>query len=543
MFRITLVIFSLIFVVRLSDVQAQHRDSLKVDEMEVLKSYRPEIHNAEPIHVSPIIELVQKREKNYAYEVTNIPLQLSIPTSELKPLAMPTDPSVEINRFYAKIGYGTSGTATGDISHQILTPDLLDVNIYGSYRGINSSRSQELLEGQEQHLGKIGAYGSWRLFDNTRLNFDISGGYDDYLMSYKAYTLDKSVVHSSFNFGFQNVDVPGSGINYDVNFGVNYLQDSTQLFDESTFNLEAALSKKISKKLSANVAFDAVYFNRYSNHYEDQHGGGQAFLGIHYNDQNSYAIIGAAIGLNEDILPFPSIELGYNVLSDAIQVYAAVDQEIYDNSAYTNYLAQPYLPALSTSSEMLSTRRNYGVGVRGALSGKVNFTVEGGYETRDNVTTLSWAGQEIMDYSAFYLYGDIVFRPLDILELGAMVQNKFIIDSERAFYTDEVSVVGGVPNHIIEFDGKVDIVKDLLYARLNYKLSTSNEITFFDPLGHLRTFDYSGYNDLNFQVTFKPIEALSIWLKANDLLDNQYEIAPRFQSPGRFFQGGVALKF
>ena len=145
-------------------------EGISVDEVQVVKAFEANLKKARNYDVKPEIPTIPVTHPNYKYKLTLTPIKIDYPEPQLRPLAMKPDDPFDVNRFYAKLGYGTIQNPWVDISYS-------DVQKESHYFGIGAhydaaDQSKKYLYKKHQNLG-LGLSGGLMALGENMLYLDM----------------------------------------------------------------------------------------------------------------------------------------------------------------------------------------------------------------------------------------------------------------------------------------------------------------------------------------------------------------------------------
>ena len=118
-------------------------EGISVDEVQVVKAFEANLKKARNYDVKPEIPTIPVTHPNYKYKLTLTPIKIDYPEPQLRPLAMKPDDPFDVNRFYAKLGYGTIQNPWVDISYSDVQKESHYFGIGAHYDAADQSKTSK----------------------------------------------------------------------------------------------------------------------------------------------------------------------------------------------------------------------------------------------------------------------------------------------------------------------------------------------------------------------------------------------------------------
>lgn len=522
--------------------QVIDQDTLNVDQVEVVKSFDAKLKDAEMIKIKPKLVIGQKQSYEYDYNITVAPLDIDYPLPTLKPLAMEKETAEDINHLYAKLGYGTMEAAYAYVSYQMISDDQFDINVYGQYdrnRGINNSID----------YAKGGLIGSYRLFDNSKLSFDLNGGYEQTLPELYANSSNHEYfknVPISGKIGLSNLELSSSGFDYEVEIGTDYInhlndnEDNASDYNEITHFTAINLAKHFDQ-FSLMLASDAFAITKDGSFEDKVNYGISISPGTRYKTDNF--TIKAAANLfwdKGDLYAYPDVLAEVSLMEHSLMVYAGVNQERSSNSRYSHNTINPLIKSDIENINSTITKKHF-IGAKGKLFNLLTYHINGGYKDIDNLALYNLK-KLTYDYqyaqaTSVYLDADVSFKLSDDINLGCNIVKDF-------YDIDLSSTINNLPSFRLATYANIKLLDDQLHILPRLIVGDNIEELILDEAGNEISYvNGNGLFDLNIEVSYYPLKHIGLWVRGNDIFDNQYQRLGIIKSVGRYIQGGVSIKF
>lgn len=343
----------------------------------------------------------------------------------------------------------------------------------------------------------------------------------------KDFALDGQGFHSATAQLFLTSERAGAKY-LDWNLGVDYhfAQENaaSSAINENAFHIKGSLAPvALTEKFPqwrAVVIYDGGY-SAVSGALKDD------LLHIGFNPRAEYvgerlsSTLGFKTGTCDGFYIFPDIELSYKIFKSALQLYLGVGGENDEHTYYSykkscHHFSEAYF---QTDGDVLSATRELMdayLGFRGVLSSYLEYSLQGGYSIRKNASLYSLAGEASMqalvcraDYNCFYLSPSLHWNSRSFeINANAFYQNVDTKSGTDAFLPAAFSAYG-------DFTYKS---KDRIF--LGFSL---------DYMGERVSGKYGSrpsYLDLGIHADAKLTPELTLWLRADNLLNRTVEDVP-----------------
>ena len=254
---------------------------------------------------------------------------------------------------------------------------------------------------------------------------------------------------------------------------------------------------------------------------------------ISYLARLKYVYGGVDQGNKSGIYIFPKINASYKLVGDLMVFVAGADgglqQNTYEGFATQNKFLSPTLNIMPTNNQFTLY-----AGLRGKLANSVAYNLKASYETSEN-KALFKSNEYLSDPSQNYSYGNsfnVVYDKVKTIsffgELKADVNKNIALGINgqvNAYNTDVQAEAWNLPTVKVTFTSDFNIgPKFYAGTQLFYvgerKDQFTNYIGFSNP-DSVQTLE--GYFDINAHVGYKHNERLTIFLKGNNLANQNYQ--------------------
>ncbi len=254
---------------------------------------------------------------------------------------------------------------------------------------------------------------------------------------------------------------------------------------------------------------------------------------------------------------YPQVTASYRLAGDYFIPYAGVEGKLKQNTYY-NFIEQN--PYVSPTLDVMPTDEEYNayVGAKGKLSNAVSYNLKVGYESDVNKALFQHNPYAATVVNKDYTHGNsfgVVYDDMQTLsfsgELNVDVNRDFRLGINAEYFSYSMGVqreAWNLPNIKASLNADYQITEKWYTGGNIYfvgERKDMNAIVGLDTLDaqepQLVTLD--SYFDLNAHLGYRFNEQLSIFLKGNNLLNNDYEKWTNFQVQGIQVLAGATYKF
>jgi outer membrane receptor protein involved in Fe transport len=570
-------------------VSAQKKDeNIGTEVVNVVKPYTPTISDAYKVKEVPVIEDQETTKKEEVkYQIFSFPVASTFVPAKGKAAAVDKAKQEKLYPNYATLGFGNYKTILGElfISHEIdkfqyaggmfrhqssqggIDGVKLDdafgetsVNAMYGYNRNETSFKVDLgykYEGynwygaplknpnfDEANLDVIDPSHTYNtltigselaitksFFDKVNLNFI---GFSDNYGSRE----NRFIIKPAFNFDFNDTAVK-------LKFGLDYLNSSF----ETIYSLEtpapdvATNIEKSNLIFSANPSFtilkddlsielgaEVTYFSRMKDVYN-----------------------GVETDLNNEFFIFPKIKASYNVVKDIMVFFAGAEGGLKQNS-YESFVGQNKFLSPTLLLEPTNNQFNIYAGLKGKLANTVAYNLKAGYDSTENMPLFK-SNPYLSDPTDNYSYGNsyaVVYDNVKTIsfsgELKADVNKNVTLGINAQVYsydTKDQEEAWNLPTVKAGFTTDFNIGKkwyagsQLFYVGERFDVFTNYQ-SFPNPDSKQKL---ESYFDINAHVGYKHNERLTVFLKGNNLANQNYQKWLNYPVQGAQAILGASYKF
>ncbi|TDY14237.1 TonB-dependent receptor [Meridianimaribacter flavus] len=567
-------IITLAFLVVASNGFSQERetDTIDTDVVNVVKPYTPTISDAFKIKETPTLnDSTTAQKKDVKYNIFSIPVASTFTPAKGKAATVDKAKPIKLYDNYASLGFGTYTTILGEV---YLNHALNRTERVGGYLSHHSSQ------------GGIDGLLLDDNFSNTNLNANFSKQLRD-----MSWTVDAGFGLQTYNwyglpqplFDETTADMINEGHSfYNVHFGgklnfedaiIDNLKVRFRRFGddqdsgENRFVASSEFTVPIrGEEIKTEVTIDYIGGEFDRNFYtEDAIKYGNINFGIAPSYQLKQDDLTVNLGVNLVYLNdtefsdnkfyiFPNITASYRLVDEILIAYGGIEGGLIQNSYYDFANENPFVsPTLFIAPT--DQQYNASVGLKGKLSNSMSYNISGRYFADRNKAMFmsnSVLGGATEDYQYGNSYG-IVYDDVNTLsvagELNVDINRNFNLGIKAEYFnysTDAQSEAWNLPDikGSLFLDYQID---DNWFAGAGLFFVGERKDLFYEegtlvPTSPV-TVTLDSYFDANAHVGYRVTDRLSVFVKANNIANNDYQRWMNFPVQGIQVLGGATYQF
>ena len=558
-----------LFTILAISAQEVKTDSLKTEEVNIVKPYTPKIKDAFKIKKNPVIgndELNNK--KNVEYSINSFPVASTFTPSKGKAKGVSQKKKERVFDNYASVGFGnyttpkievfahTSSTRDNDFGAKInfhssnggiedvkLDNDFIDASINAFYK--NSTRDLDWQVGVGYDYNKQNWYGLNE--ENTLTNTEIDA-------------INPSQIYNGFN-------INGNIKYYDSNFkGVKLNADIfTDAFKSSEFHILAQPEFEFpisSEWIDINTRFEFIggtFDKNYANTESIEYGYYNLGISPNFKVNSDFLSINLGAHLvysadinNEGVSKFfiyPNVTASYELIQDIITIYAGVTGDLHQHS-YKKFVKDNLYVSPTLNIGRTNEQYNATLGTKGKVASNVSFNISASYKSEnakplfklntelplatakdyqyansfeviyDNVTTLDFKGELTFDFSKEFRFGGNAGYNIYTLETQEEAWNLPVLEAGIFAKYNAKKIIAGA-NVFIIGESKDQYISSLGTVNITNK----------------------AFIDVNINLGYRFTNRLSAFVNGNNLLGNNYNSITNYKVQGIQVLGGIKYKF
>lgn len=566
-------IFSVVFLLSITVgfSQRKQNDTLQTGVIDVVKPYVPTISDAFKVKETPRLEdETTDTKKEIQYNIFSIPVASTFTPSKGNATLLQRKKRTKLYDNYASLGGGSFRTVLAEayVNHMISRYESA-----GGYLSHHSSKGgiDEAVVPSSFSNSKINLHYNSQSRD---LTWGIAGGFQHQF--YNWYGIPEPIV--SDNVLVYYLDVGHSF--YDVHLG-GHVDFEDSYFNKTNVTIRRFFDNMGSSESRATIEGQADIPINYSEvsipfKFDYLSGDFDRFYDLdEVNEFSNFQVtvtptfelkesdftfnLGVAVTYFNDMHNseskfyfYPNILASYGIVNQLLVAYGGVTGGLNQNT-YRDFANEN--PFVSPTLEITPTNQAYNafVGIKGKLSNNVNYDVSGHYISDKNKALFK--ANRIKDISGVYdyeygnsfgvVYDDVTSFGLsgaldavvhDNLKLGVKA-DYFLYDS------DTEAEAWNLPNLSGSLFADYQINEQWFAGADMFFMGQRKDARSLDSAPDEQTVDVGGYLDLNMHAGYHFNDQLTIFLKANNVLNNSYDRWQTYPVQGFQILAGASYKF
>lgn len=573
-----LIVFALISVFAISFSWAQDEDEITPEVINVVRPYSPSVSDAFKVKEDTSLpDSVATDKKEIQYTIHSVPVASTFTPTKGTATRVEVERPERVYDNYASLGVGNYTNAFAEFYSRLEVSRFDEMSIFLQH---NSSQGGiEDVELDDKYY-------------DTQLNLTYASNLRDMF-----YRIQLDALHQHFNWYGVPADLytaeelatidpahsyMGAALSGEVQLENSFFSGSDivlRYFGDSysSSELYARLQPKFAFEVSyqevgidtdisyLSGGFDQSYLNP-----DSEIAYSYLNLGINpyikFNQDRFSAVIGAAVYIgmdNEnsesDVFVYPRLQASYRLSGDAAIVYAGADGGLVQNTYYDVTQQNPFV---SPTLFLAPTDKAYDAfaGLKGKINERFSYDVKGSYKSENNrplfvansFDATTPASTIENGYEAGNSFG-LTYDELTTLEIFAEAQyevNKNIQFGANLSYfnydTDVFEYAWNLPDIKASFFTKANFTEQFYGGLTLFYIGERKEIGWAfsspltDPVPYLAL---DSFVDLNINFGYNLNDQLSIFLKGNNLLGENYQRWLNYPVQGLQFMGGATYKF
>ncbi|MFZ1702916.1 MAG: hypothetical protein WAT79_01145 [Saprospiraceae bacterium] len=512
---------------------------LAFNQVEVVKAFEVKLKEVKRITINPTIEITSNIPIKYKYNITSVPANIKYPEPEIRALAMQPDDPIHYYNGFVKGGYGTMRSPHLEAGYHKVRKELFSWGAHAKYVAVDDKDSILNQKMSNIHLNVQGNY-VWK--NNVQLSGSFENNFKNRRLwnefeSPDSLVEDRNINKVGLTFGLHNIDLSKYKLNYAANVGFK----STRINDQNSFEQIIFVDGQVEKHRTDRLAFVlnakmevqvlksedwTSLFNLITSPYFIlRFGNFKSILGV------------SAILSNDKNAIFPKIDLSYPIYKKHVQIFVGSDQKVFSNNLYQLSDINPFLNTNLNRLTNTISKEIYG-GLKGEysfLSYQANFgvkTVRGqSYFNFDSLDVARFR-LEYDDTKIVFFSGNLDFKIHKNVSLGGWL-------TQNTFRMDTLARPWHLPELITHFYAKSSFFEDKL--KLNLAFTFNDRIDFSTSTDSISTSEY--LFDVQASVEYFPLHNVGIYIKGNNLLNNNFQRWYGYRNLGIQVAGGIMIKF
>lgn len=497
-----------------------------LEEIEVVRPYKPVLADAVKIRRNPDMNTVAAFKPVLTYIIIDKKLDLNTNIKELQAQKMADELPALLSNNYIKAGAGNLNTALGEIYISTGKDEALQAGAF--IKHLSQKGSMELQQFSKQEFGLFGrsitddyALSGKLIYDRNTSNFY---GFDPL----SAVAADMSKLRFSTIGGEAELVSKyskNSSYNYFANINA-YQFSNIEDARESSLLLRGSLNKEVKQtNFGVNTSIDLTSTKDQSYQFSNNILRANPYIKLKAKGFN--LDLGANIvqefGTQSRLNIFPAVFAELPIILGYATIFAGVNGDVLKTNLRDLAFENPYLNKNIAIKNSLEKMNIYG-GVKGNASAEFGYKIMVWYKTIDdlqlfvNSQTLTNRFETVYDNgesNILGLEGEINVKASEFLNLNGKAQllNYTLASEKEAWFKPSLRLMSNAKfqiNRKVIVDAEV-LFQDNVYARVN------------GTPGTFASKSIDGFIDLSAGAEYKVTSKIGVYIRANNLLGQQYQ--------------------
>jgi outer membrane cobalamin receptor len=517
-----------------------------LEEIEVVRPYKPVLADAVKIRRNPDMNTVAAFKPVLTYIIIDKKLDLNTNIKELQAQKMADELPALLSNNYIKAGAGNFNTALGEIYISTGKDEALQAGAFVKH--LSQKGSMELQQFSKQEFGLFGrsitddyALSGKLIYDRNASNFY---GFDPLT----AVAADMSKLRFS-TIGGEAELVSNYSKNSSFNYFANinaYQFSNLEEARESSFLLRGSLNKEVKQtNFGVNTSIDLTSTKDQSYQFSNNILRANPYIKLKAKGFN--LDLGANIvqefGTQSRLNIFPAVFAELPIIQGYATIFAGVNGDVLKTNLRDLAFENPYLNKNIAIKNSLEKMNIYG-GVKGNASAEFGYKIMAWYKTIDdlqlfvNSQSLTNRFETVYDNGESNILGfegEINVKASEFLNLNGKAQllNYTLATEKEAWFKPSLRLMSNAKfqiNRKVIIDAEV-LFQDNVYARVN------------GTPGTFASKSIDGFIDLSAGAEYKVNSKIGVYIRANNLIGQQYQRFLYYPRLGMNVLGGVNYAF
>jgi outer membrane cobalamin receptor len=517
-----------------------------LEEIEVVRPYKPVLADAVKIRRNPDMNTVAAFKPVLTYIIIDKKLDLNTNIKELQAQKMADELPALLSNNYIKAGAGNFNTALGEIYISTGKDEALQAGAFVKH--LSQKGSMELQQFSKQEFGLFGrsitddyALSGKLIYDRNTSNFY---GFDPLT----AVAADMSKLRFS-TIGGEAELVSNYSKNSSFNYFANinaYQFSNLEEARESSFLLRGSLNKEVKQtNFGVNTSIDLTSTKDQSYQFSNNILRANPYIKLKAKGFN--LDLGANIvqefGTQSRLNIFPAVFAELPIIQGYATIFAGVNGDVLKTNLRDLAFENPYLNKNIAIKNSLEKMNIYG-GVKGNASAEFGYKIMAWYKTIDdlqlfvNSQSLTNRFETVYDNGESNILGfegEINVKASEFLNLNGKAQllNYTLATEKEAWFKPSLRLMSNAKfqiNRKVIIDAEV-LFQDNVYARVN------------GTPGTFASKSIDGFIDLSAGAEYKVNSKIGVYIRANNLIGQQYQRFLYYPRLGMNILGGVNYAF
>ena len=546
-------------------------DTLKSDDVFIIKEYQPKISDAFKLSDQPkIVDTIIKVDPNASYNVREKMAETNFETKPIKPAIMKGEPLNKLYRAYVLAGIGSYLTSRAEVVINSTRSKKWD---YGLHLWHHASQGNVKDLGESAFAdNNFNIYGRKFFFNkilSADLKYDINGlhRYGFNPSSYPTViTTDQLSKDKTFQ-RYQNVEPTlrlksyykdSNKINSDIKFVFSNYTDNYQSVENRTkFNLD--LDRYFGEEfVSLKLKFDYNQYNSLEQAKNVILADENMIIGMKPGIKTGGKdwLIKAAFsldyssGANSKSYFFPDIYGKYNLVDELLVPYAGVNGGLERNNYKNLTRENPFMLSQVSINNKVVKYNVYG-GIRGNYSATTSFNLQVAYREVENFGMfINQSNQIPGSLSLVSNQFDVIYDDATVTQLTAEVgyqridKLNLLLRGDYFLYSiTNQPEAWNMPNFKLNLNANYDISDKIVLTADIFIISERMSQVYNPVLNTSFTESLDAFVDVNLGLEYFLTKRWSAFLRLNNLANSNYQYWSQYQVQGLTLLGGMTYSF
>ncbi|MFD1293516.1 TonB-dependent receptor [Lutibacter holmesii] len=566
-------LFLLLFT-SISFAQETKKDTLKTEEITVVKPYSPTISEAFKIKENPTIDTQSFQKEQVNYSIFSVPVASTFTPSKGKAQGLKRAPKERLFDNYVSAGFGNYTTPSVQAFLHAGNPRYNDFGLFLNYHSSEGGINDVLLD---DNFSNIKAAIYYKQFERD-FNWKVTGDYNRQQINYYGLPTDITFTENVLSNMdeeqvYNNISAGGSIIFDDAifqsasievsNFFDSYNSNELQLLVKPSF--EFPISTEIIKTDVLVAYLNGKFDQDYTASNEIKY----SFLNLGVNPNFEVLRDDLSINLGVKLYytfnlenssnafkAYPNVTASYKVVDDVFILLAGVTGDLIQNSYEDFTQANPFV---SPTLNVQQTDQQYKafIGAKGKLASNIGYNVNVNYVSEkdkalfvQNPTKTNGSILVSNAYEAgnsFQVVYDNVNTINFLGEINIEVSKEFQVGAGfhyANYSTTDALEAWNLPDFTATISGEYKTEKWYVGTKIFFRGATKDYvITYGDALTDGTVVKNDAYIDLNFNGGYIFTNRLSVYGKINNAIGDNYNRFTNYPVQSIQFLAGVTYKF
>lgn len=535
---------TLYFLLTISVSKVFSQDSLRTEQFDVIKTFKPTLVEIIKIASNPNPEIPEITVPKLAYTLPEIKLNVSPTIYTIKPLSMGTALLPKLKNNYFKLGYGNYNAPIFEAYVSTVRNKKNQAGVYYKHYSANpTNNNYRSFSDNELKLWAKHFVTKGMLSANVDYNRNVIHYYGFDPESLKLPKKDIRRQYGAFDLGvgYTNVIKDTSKLKYQVGAKYYNFKDNNDV-SENDFKLNADFSKRINGNPlqvfigvnTNNTEKNTIKYNRVFvdlNPTYTLNFGNRAYIKLGFNT----TLFNDSNG--SKFFPYFNGEVAYQIIPKAITIYGGLTGN-YQRNTYRGLVNEnPFI----SNWELRNTnnRVEVFVGLRGEISPQTSFMLQ---YSRASVQNLLFYGFDSTTYGQTTIY-DTTNSGLSMIkaELNHEFADKFHFNFKMNYFAYDLDIEKpfGRPTFTTRTALMYNVSNKFIIRGDIYTMNSRTGVWL--PANTQQKFD--GLVDVNLGIDYRYSKTIGLFLNVNNITNNNYQRWYNYPVLGLNVLGGISVTF